>query len=77
MVKVNHIIPLSKEEYLLIIEGESDLDPSVTLSTNIGDFSPGEYSIGRYTQCFTEEKAYAIRIHSEKDCMKITSLEFR
>ena len=84
MTKVNSILRLGANEHLLICDGEEPSTVSGVLTTNIGDFSPEEYTLGRCTQCFSQGNCFAIRLRSvairlrsEKNCMKIRSVDFR
>lgn len=77
MTKVNSILRLGANEYLLICNGKEPSTVSGVLATNIGDFSPEEYTLGRCTQCFSQGNCFAIRLRSNRNCMKIRSVDFR
>ncbi len=77
MTKVNSIIHISANEFVLLCVGENRGGSDSILSTNIGDFSPEEYTLGRVTQCFSKERCFAVRICSDKDCTKISTIEFK
>ena len=77
MVKVNSIVKTDTREYILICNGVAPSEVPNIMATNIGDFSQEEFSFGRCTQCFSQNNCFAIRLHSNKDCMKIKSIDFR
>ena len=58
MTKVNSILRLGANEYLLICNGKEPSSVSGVLATNIGDFSPEEYTLGRCTQCFSQGNCF-------------------
>ena len=76
MIKPLDVFQLSNGEYVLSCKNLPDKEYDGPIETNIGVFTKEQYSIEKFTSCFTDDTTWGIRIDSELDCSKITCIEF-